>query len=775
MGNIITDIINGDVDDFVEYVAESVDTRKESASGAFSRLYDRNNPPKKFGFTEAMISSTITNETNLVDIYSTLQKSGTDAKIKQYRKFNLEEFTGIRRNPDYSNTPEYDAYLKRNIGKVKVSGYSNHAVPRSILANAIAQETGEYPAAIEVAGYAPKDLFIATLELEKRYDYDQITGQCNLPVPGLSGPGRIVEEEVPLSSGGSYTKRKILDVPNPNIAEDGVIKELDVYLTDGINETSIRIPSHRYPKSAYLPQYNDVDSNIDWVDAGNKGYAARYILKSKPNRVLNWYHCPVAEGHFDNRLPLINEYFNDDLRHLPWMPLKIYKGYIDDDVYGTELANKVNKHLKYLGFTLPQLTNVIKDQASSEEIMHAYFGHGVNIASQDQADLRYLFEYLLNSALNVKGFVGQEYTKNYRGVKIIGQGSGNFDEFYDIGSMEFELSIDNLRFYSYDSGNLPVLNDKEIGEVVRIDAMNGNFQQYTFLKKTGDSTSVAVEISAAKMRYEPSAYPLGSDVNHSGAKFTFTLEHAHASPTDTLFIIPVDYEIAKIVVPANLQSDFYTYSALLMFGATTVVNLEWYQTQLFADFMTMASITLFIGSIITGNFTWTQFAINLAVTVAAGYAIELAIEEWGTDAGLVIIAVAIAYSVYSGDTSVTSAALPSSVDLIQIINLVIKKAGESIEDEMQGLAQESQEFQADYEKRMEELLELQKGLDPDGNLDLLAIKEPKTVINFNETPGQFYGRALASNPGPLSLRSVHLWHDGAVQLPEPGDLNNKFI
>jgi hypothetical protein len=228
--------------------------------------------------------------------------------------------------------------------------------------------------------------------------------------------------------------------------------------------------------------------------------------------------------------------------------------------------------------------------------------------------------------------------------------------------------------------------------------------------------------------------------------------------SDPNFSIPLSRFAVNSLSPIE-QLQLYPFALRLNLYAVELQYLEAYETEDFFDFV---QIVIIVVAIIIAYFTWgtgTEAWVSFAQAVLTSYAITYAataiIANLDNDyAKLVVAAIAVAFSIYAGGTSVDTAQ-----SILQSVTMFSEFYTDHIALDLQETAEKLQEVQQVYGTRIEEIQKLQEAVDNNSGLNveyLAYLNSPSTsiyraiqiqydfsqVYNYDTLVGNYHENAL---------------------------------
>lgn len=266
-----------------------------------------------------------------------------------------------------------------------------------------------------------------------------------------------------------------------------------------------------------------------------------------------------------------------------------------------------------------------------------------------------------------------------------------------------------------------------------------------------------------------------------GASYKVTNRHLYrASNLDTDLLIPLDYAITSDYNFIEAER-LYGLGMNLVFCSRDSVKVDWYESEAFSMVVTIAALVITVLTMptqvpqvvsatlgITGTAAVAIDVISIiALNAALAYGFGKLAKEIGLENAIVIAAVALATSAYTGFNG-PIAGLPTAKELLFITNGLVGGIQETLEGYMKDLEGSYSDF-IEYSKEAEAELDRAKELLGTGpGISAWDVMTYTPLFIMGESPDEYYQRTIHSgNVGIKSIEAISTYVDNMLALPKP--------
>jgi hypothetical protein len=544
-----------------------------------------------------------------------------------------------------------------------------------------------------------------------------------------------------------------------------------------------------------------------------------------PNGPVHWWYYDIAsEGHDgfkDIETPDEDDYF------YPVVPIRAGNlSLVREAVQDTDLYITSKKLMSKIGVDIDGVAASLEESPGIEDIDHAYIMFGVELKTEEQAQLQYLtefFDYVADSAkIGIYDYIGtaiegaeaigvNTYSFNNKTLHSTpGVGTTTYTREVRTGRDTFETvsttlvnnsftpslqehGLDTKIGFTYIHSSIRVgsIGDGEIGTATV--EKNLSLTESTF---TGIVRSILWDRSTIIFRRQITATSykevtvrglLHFDIIHQGAFRVVTpLSLVIEDPDNHSFLVPLHYKIVDRL-PLFQQETLVRNSLVLLVNGVQEVDIPWYATGIWKFVFTAVAAFLLVWS--AGQSTWLNtlgatyagggfYAVlgtilpKILMAVAMNVGLKMIAEAIGPEAMaiLAIVAAAIAITVQFGPDSLLThfGKLPDAKTFLSLSGGAMKAAEKAVISMIEDIAQEYDQFLLDSETKKEELERAAELLAPP---DLLALNllsvQTRYAPETQYDPSEFYDMKIhQGNVGTLALDVVPLYCDLTLKLPE---------
>lgn len=432
------------------------------------------------------------------------------------------------------------------------------------------------------------------------------------------------------------------------------------------------------------------------------------------------------------------------------------------------------KMSKYLGIDYADLLGKIEENPDIAQIHDAYLSFVVPARSEDQLELRYLFDFfaqLFNAGQGGQGGVSATQYPTF----LAQLGDNRPDSLIHIRDTETKVSLANTGIYRRRiTGSIgevgthacifemlnrdrPVVGP-EAPYIARL-LLARPISSHTYRRQVTPNVYEEVQVLGLTMRYEV-----------SGDYWTSSDEEVD------VLLIPLDRSITRDY-RIQEREVLYARSLHLIFNSLQVVTVKWYQRAGWATLMKVVAIVMLIISLgqaikeamavwaaasSLSAAAWAAFTVlleNIVSSYIISQAFVLFVKTVGVDLAVVLAVIAAVTGAFQMlEPGSLKNALPSAKSLLQVATGLAKGAGTVTQGLLQDLAQEASRFEQEMQDQLK-LLEKANELLQTNNL-----LEPFTI--FGEHPQDYYRRTIHSgNVGTIGFEALHNYVETALTLP----------
>ncbi len=424
--------------------------------------------------------------------------------------------------------------------------------------------------------------------------------------------------------------------------------------------------------------------------------------------------------------------------------------------------------LSLLSIKASDLVNAIYENPDIDEVDEAYLMLAVNLRSDEQAGVRYLYEFFNRV---------YEFTPPDERIQI--EASGNFDLMglnYNtaIHIRNGDVDIDLLHYgigKRLVSGRIARVGDAQ-KEVVLSDFDEGSSRVYFRLQNTEDTYT---EIVVKALQHRATVYENG----YIQTSLTTMME----DEDNNNFLIPIEHSIVQIM-PLYLRQALFHQTPMLVFHSYEKVKTKWYESGVFKVALVIVSAVIFI---YTGVDTFSTFLsiaaasgaaaaitfllVKVATAIAIKKALEYVVEAIGFEAAFVI-ALATFLAFGYGKISDVSEILTVSPDTLLQLSAGISEAIQTnIQKDLLELQNEISAFSDELEGLEAELERVKELLDTGSLIDPFNFIDSPVLIYPQETPADYFQRKLNVSISDIQPAIISNYTEIALTLPKQLPIN----
>jgi len=482
-----------------------------------------------------------------------------------------------------------------------------------------------------------------------------------------------------------------------------------------------------------------------------------YTLDSNPSVEKEWVY--ISGGGY----PLIDQVIAGEgvQDHYPVVTIR-EEGVNVIDSGDQERIDSTAEILQIIGIDFTDLSQEITDGESIEVIEDAHVFISTDMDSGDQDVRSYLFDYF--DRVRIDNPNAKTLYDDYI--------AGSSNVYTNINYSLTERSLKYLMRLNYVETEVTTSIGPSIGFISKELRKFGTSKGY----ETSEIIFTKQLTSTTAMRMTIHGLSTESTIGTS-RKSIVRINDMGDNDSDKTLVVPLSRNLINNMSP-GLRSIVIAASVQLNIYAVSIQKLEWYQTKIFKIVLTIVAIVVSIvwpnpfilqlaAGITSSAFIWLVYVLfSFAISAALASVAKIIADQIGGKLALVIAAIAIAYSVFSGDFELGSDILISGENLLKYGQALIEGVSASLQEDLKDIVADYVEKQEVLEKAYESLEEYDSLFDDDLNIydDVVT---PTFVNNFNEHPDVFYDRT-SDLDFTLTGTNYQLdnYHDIMVELPE---------
>lgn len=491
-------------------------------------------------------------------------------------------------------------------------------------------------------------------------------------------------------------------------------------------------------------------------------FQAKYIKDGKSHYWEYKYgsgEFPELDGYFSNpdHLKLFGEFY-------PFIYFRTAKTSVASNK-SSETYKSSKKICSILGMDYDTVHDAVHENPDINDIEQAFLYFGVPGISEDPLENRYLFEFFDklyytqdNQYQRPEEAAMQEHWRWYGNTRL---SEGNAIVIQD---RLFKMTFLNRGIFKQRRagtiGAKGTYTSKTKVTPVRFMGQNDDYgnpttveqgiREHVYCKQVGTGIYEEIRVINLGMKYHVSGGSL------------FTLGEFE----DPILLVPLE---KSIMDSFNIPDKEHLFSKALhyVFNSKITVKTKWYQTGLFQFIVMVVAIVI---SILTWNPAPAAAAAGALVTamIAIGtflikslilsLVFKLVVNVLGVEFAIVFAVVLAAYGMYEGLSEGGLANAPWAKELLNASVGLVKAAGESIQEAIKLIHEESTDFLKEAKEQMKLLDEANDLLKP------TSILSP--FVYLGESTEAFYNRTIhAGNVGLMSIEAQSLFVDQALRLP----------
>lgn len=442
------------------------------------------------------------------------------------------------------------------------------------------------------------------------------------------------------------------------------------------------------------------------------------------------------------------------------------------EVQDTDLYQTSKTLLGKLGMDIDSVSAAVHDNPNIDDVDQVWFQVGANLQSENEAVQKYLFEFFsdlasrsTNSQADFIAWASGTQDKNPPAEQLVISDPDYMLKlsWYYISDTTYTGSIGSVGYVDRES---TVTESESLGASLFGFLFDFNESSVTFRKQITATTYRELHIHG---------------LVHEN--FVYKTHRVETTVEDSLdednnsFIIPLNHFIMDQLSPKDRQA-VYQQSLHLIFNSYDKQKVKWYQQSVFKVILTVIAVVIFI-------YTGMNFYSNLLIALEGGaaaaayfvikqlvyalifsYAFKLLVRVIGAEAAFWIALVTTAYTLGRGLKTGSLKGVPFADELLMTANGLLGGIQSNLQEEMEELMSDSEEFWEQAEEQTEALETAQELLETSDLIDPYTFINPVPYFNPDETPDMYYQRTIHSgNVGILGLDAIHQYVDTMLTLP----------
>lgn len=450
---------------------------------------------------------------------------------------------------------------------------------------------------------------------------------------------------------------------------------------------------------------------------------------------------------------------------------------------GDVLYETSKELLRKMDINAQQIADAINENPDVGQIDHAYLMFATRLMTDNPACIEYLARF----------FDRYESDGDYLLIKeIYDRSGGEADRIAYILQYDFNISRKDPRFTPLINQVMNYSNFQMRIQEYGLDiALQWSFITVDIVDGRHGEKDAAVRYLHEdhvefRWQYEPNRYKRikvyhPKLVNYIYGTHAFHVDISDLFEEDTKnnFIIPLHIGILD-EMNTLAKNTLYYDCIQLVFNSYEITKVKWYQRSFFRVLVTIAGIALFIytggasailAELAAGAYLAAATLIieAILISIAVSYAFKLVVKAIGMDAAMLLAVIATVFAfVQLNQAGWDFGQAASAQNLLFVANGITNGIQANLADLFADLGEEMDLFAAESEEKMNALKEAQELLDFDGLLDPFEFIRSEPMINFNESPSDYYHRTIHSgNIGTYGFEAVRNYTDIALTLPQP--------
>lgn len=445
---------------------------------------------------------------------------------------------------------------------------------------------------------------------------------------------------------------------------------------------------------------------------------------------------------------------------------------VPEDANKSSEGYKTSKKLvKYLGMDFDAITKAIHENPGIADVEQAMLTLAVPANTTNPLERRYLFDYFSRMYLQA-GAVGTGLQ-----LGVDSPQAQAISRALTGAQPAVSMVIQDARFKM--ALSCQGITKRRKGGTIGAKGSYGSGTDFTTVTRKGNNQETGEQVFWTETTmYHLYQYQvtesLYDEVRVAELRMTYHIfgEYTTVGEGDSkILLIPVDIALTEAYSIPDKET-FYSQALHYVFNSRILTKVKWYQSELFQFIMLVVAVVIAVytgidtynglmalyGTMTTEAFI-TMIALKLLDSVLISIAIKLFVKAIGPEAAFLIAIVALAAGVYMAVDAGSISGAPWAGKLLAISSNMIKAVGESYNDALNGLINESKSFTELYAEKNRLLEDANKLLEQTNFLSPLVI--------FGETPDEFFNRTVHSgNIGINSIDAVSNYVEIALTLPK---------
>lgn len=531
----------------------------------------------------------------------------------------------------------------------------------------------------------------------------------------------------------------------------GSYTETEVYTHDEVNQEGIY-----YYSTYYNTVFNEETEEYDIV--GDLQY---------------WTYASFSNVHPELDIP---ENVEEESRYYPVVAIRKNKqDMTDPSLHDTELYKTSKRMLKMWKVDIDELGIGVHASPDINDVDHAYVITAVDIADESQSVYNYLYEYFIYLS-NRSEYTKQDYDTWFNAEEEETPPT-NIITVSDAGyRMDLAYNYITVELVEGSIGDTGLL-EREVIATDRVDLGFFSYEATQLIIRKQITTNFYQEVLIHGLYHINYVYP--------NATVDTSLRDAFNSEDEkNNFLIPLNVDVSDNV-SRYYSNELVYYSLRIVFNSKITKKLKWYETGFFQFVIKVVAVVLtvyggyqigaaLIAATAVGVVAVAQVILTaVLVTVGVNYALDFLVSVIGLEGVFVVILAAAAAAYSSGYNpsigSIGSYELPTAIDFMQITNVALSEFQTIVQESVQDVLDEIENF-ANYAEDLIEDLDEEYGFE---NFDLYELDVFQTSMGAYETPEEFLTRTTYNdNVGVLALETPSTFVERLLKFDIPSnDIN----
>lgn len=434
---------------------------------------------------------------------------------------------------------------------------------------------------------------------------------------------------------------------------------------------------------------------------------------------------------------------------------------------GTEEYRTTKKMVKYLGIDFDAVADAINQNPDIGDVEQAMLVLAVPANTTDPQELAYLYTFF-DKLFYSRGQGVSPILSNIQGLT---SGKPNLPRFsLGIEDKKFKMALSDAGIYKA----------RRVGTLGPVGSCHMDlFEAIVKVPVTDEHKGwVTYQDFPIKTRYyrKQTSRFMYDEITVVDLQMMYEVLEGYASTADEdddILLIPIDHAITEDFSIGDRER-LYARSMHFVFNASQVQKIKWYQQDWFQVVMIFVGILVVIFSYGTewntlaaavslGTTTLTMAVLTFIVSIFEGliYSVllKLFVKEVGIDIAIIVAIIAAFTGYYQYFMEGGFASAPWAKDLLGLASGLVNSSQQYMQENMNGLAEEYEEFQLLQDEAAKELKEANDLLSSNTRLNPFVI--------FGESPDDFYNRTVHSgNIGVVGISAISQYVETALTLPK---------